>query len=151
MDTCFPLLKLKHHCVRATGEKRNQPRERGERERGERGERGARESHCWSSLSHGDCERTASPGGCRNSPGGLSWAPQHPQLRRRALNKAGFTSFHTSLERAGHLKAFFQSRWGEGNPHLRVGLVWEGIKNKIIAGAVYILGQSIWEREEKRI
>lgn len=35
MDTCFPLLKLKHHCVRATGE-RNQPTERREREREER-------------------------------------------------------------------------------------------------------------------
>lgn len=30
MDTCFPLLKLKHHCVRATGE-RNQPTARRER------------------------------------------------------------------------------------------------------------------------
>lgn len=50
MDTCFPLLKLKHHCVRATGE-RNQPTERRERER-EKGAR-AREPTA-SSLRQGD-------------------------------------------------------------------------------------------------
>lgn len=37
MDTCFPLLKLKHHCEQQEGEEH--PRERGARDRAS--------AHCW--------------------------------------------------------------------------------------------------------
>lgn len=70
MDTCFPLLKLKHHCVRATGE-RNQPTERRERER-EKGAR-AREPTA-SSLRQGDRPER------RESNDGLAGASRGRQL-----------------------------------------------------------------------
>lgn len=138
MDTCFPLLKLKHHCVRATGEKRNQPTERGEeRERRERstweplleltGTRRLREDSepCRRGLSHG--RAPLSPCSCH-------------QLRRRALNsRFHFIPYFSCVSRACET---FQSRWGEENPHLRVGLVLWGVFNNtkiILAGIVYIL------------
>ena len=36
MDTCFPLLKLKHHCVSSRGEERKEERERAESGQGGR-------------------------------------------------------------------------------------------------------------------
>lgn len=32
MDTCFPLLKLKHHCVSSRGEEEEEEEEKGEGE-----------------------------------------------------------------------------------------------------------------------
>lgn len=41
MDTCFPLLKLKHHCVRATGERKKPTNGEEREEREERARGGA--------------------------------------------------------------------------------------------------------------
>lgn len=99
MDTCFPLLKLKHHCVRATGE-RNQPTER--RERRERSARERREPLL--ELTEPRRLREEREPWGRNSPSRvLSWVPPAPE---KGLNKAGFTSFHTSLGEQGIIKPF---------------------------------------------
>lgn len=115
MDTCFPLLKLKHHCVRATGE-RNQPTER--RERKER----ARESPL---LAHWDKETDRrgerapkdwlAPHWEGNSPwnewSAESLLPQSNKLERRALSRFHFIPYFSL--RAGH---YFSEQMGRGKP-----------------------------------
>lgn len=104
MDTCFPLLKLKHHCVRATGERETNQR------RGEKGAR-AREPTA-SSLRQGDWpERRESTEGLAGASLGrqlalekwvVSWVPAPPvnQAREKGLKQVSLHSILLFASRA---------------------------------------------------